>query len=62
MMSIRVIIEYSYDNSIYFFIIVVMRLQHKIFIDFSKRITFMDVCNNIIAGKYDNIDEWFADI
>lgn len=39
-----------------------MRLQHKIFIDFSKRITFMDVCNNVIVGKYDNIDDWFNDI
>lgn len=39
-----------------------MRLQHKIFIDFSKRITFMDVCNNIIAGKYNDTGEWFTDI
>lgn len=22
----------------------------------------MDVCNNVIVGKYDNIDDWFNDI
>ena len=37
-----------------------MRLWHKIFIDFSKKITFMNVCNNVIAGKYNNIDDWFT--